>query len=156
MNLPLNRRTFLGSAIAGALAGPTLALRAGGEPTVPPNLKLGLIGCGWYGMVDVQAAFKVGGVEVIAICDVDSQHTEECADKIERLQGKRPRTFKRYEDLLEVQELEGLIIATPPHWHALQFSAALERGLDVYCEKPLAYDIREGQAMVIWWIGEST
>jgi predicted dehydrogenase len=41
-----------------------------------------------------------------------------------------------------------VIIASPPHWHALQFIAALNRGLDIYCEKPLAYDLREGQAMV--------
>jgi predicted dehydrogenase len=50
--------------------------------------------------------------------------------------------------MLEVPELQAVIIATPPHWHALQFIAALERSLDIYCEKPLAYDIREGQAMV--------
>jgi predicted dehydrogenase len=41
-----------------------------------------------------------------------------------------------------------VIIATPPHWHALPFLATLERNLDIYCEKPLAYDIREGRAMV--------
>jgi predicted dehydrogenase len=41
-----------------------------------------------------------------------------------------------------------VIIATPPHWHALMFIDAVEKGLDVYCEKPLAYDIREGEAMV--------
>ena len=43
--------------------------------------------------------------------------------------------------------LQAVIIATPPHWHALQFIAALDRGVDIYCEKPLAYDLREGQAM---------
>ncbi len=53
-----------------------------------------------------------------------------------------------YEELLDLKGLDAVIIATPPHWHALQFIAALQRGLDVYCEKPLAYDIREGQAMV--------
>lgn len=42
----------------------------GAEPD--RTLKLGLIGCGWYGLVDVEAAFKVGGVEVLAVCDVDS------------------------------------------------------------------------------------
>jgi len=111
------------------------------------KVKLGVIGCGWWGMVDVDAAFKAGGVEVLALCDVDSEHLEKSAAKVESLQGRRPKTFKNYEDLLGVDGLQAVIIATPPHWHALQFIAALERGLDIYCEKPLAYDIREGQAM---------
>jgi predicted dehydrogenase len=50
--------------------------------------------------------------------------------------------------MLEEPGLQALFIGTPPHWHALQFIAACEKGLDVYCEKPLAYDIREGRAMV--------
>jgi predicted dehydrogenase len=87
-------------------------------------------------------------VEVTALCDVDSDHLKQSADKVEKLQGKRPQTFKQYQDLLKVPELDALIIATPPHWHALMFLAALERKLDIYCEKPLAYDIREGRAMV--------
>ncbi len=41
-----------------------------------------------------------------------------------------------------------MVIATPPHWHALPFIEACRRGLDIYCEKPLAYDVREGRAMV--------
>ena len=41
-----------------------------------------------------------------------------------------------------------MIISTPPQWHALPFIAAVNRGIDVFCEKPLAYDIREGRAMV--------
>lgn len=110
-------------------------------------LKLGLIGCGWYGLVDVEAAFKAGGVDVLAVCDVDSEHLLDAAAKIEKLQGRRPQTFKLYEDLLAVQELEAVIIATPPQWHALQLIAAVGRKLDVYCEKPLAYDIRECRAM---------
>jgi predicted dehydrogenase len=44
--------------------------------------------------------------------------------------------------------LEAVFIATPPQWHALQFIAACEKGLDIYCEKPLAYDVMEGIAMV--------
>ncbi len=112
------------------------------------KLKLGLIGCGWYGMVDVKAAFEVGGVEVIALCDVDSGHLAQSTAEVEKRQGQRPRTFKLYQDLLQVPGLEAVIIATPPHWHALQLIAALERGLDAYCEKPLSYDLREGRAMV--------
>lgn len=144
----MNRREFVAAATAG-----TWAMASGlhhayaGEAAQPP-IKLGLIGCGWYGMVDVKAAFAAGGVQVSAICDVDSQHLADSADEIERLQGFRPEVFKHYKDLLEVSGLNAVILATPPHWHALPFLAAVAKNLDIYCEKPLAYDIREGRVMV--------
>ena len=91
------------------------------------KIKIGLIGCGWYGMVDIRAALKIGGVEVIALCDVDSEHLKTSADEIEKLQGSRPKEFKYYQELLDVKDLEALFIGTPPHWHALQFIAACEK-----------------------------
>jgi len=112
------------------------------------KIKLGLIGSGWYGMVDAKAALKNGGVEIIGICDVDSEHLKSSADELEKLQGIRPRTFKYYPELLDMKGLEAVIIGTIPHWHALQFIAACNKGLDIYCEKPLAYDVMEGLAMV--------
>lgn len=143
----ITRRHFLQSAALGAAALGQLPASLGAVET-GRKLRMGLIGCGGYGMANVRAAFKVGGVEMVAICDVDSEHLKQRAADIEKLQGKRPQTFKLYQDLLEMPELEAVIIATPPQWHALQLIAALERGLDVYCEKPLCYDIREGRAMV--------
>jgi predicted dehydrogenase len=112
------------------------------------KLKIGLIGAGWYGMVDVKAALKDGGVEVTGICDIDSDHLKTSADELEKLQGTRPKTFKYYQDLLDMKGLDALFIGTIPHWHALQFIAACEKGLDMYCEKPLSYDVLEGIAMV--------
>jgi predicted dehydrogenase len=112
------------------------------------KLKLGLIGAGWYGMVDINAAFKSGNVEVVGVCDVDSDHLKASADEIEKLQGSRPAVYKYYNDLLNMKGLEAVFIASPPHWHALHFIAACKKGLDIYCEKPLSYDIREGLAMV--------
>lgn len=119
-------------------------------PTVADDrrLKIALIGAGWYGMVITKAALKVGGVEVAGICDVDSDHLRSSADELEKLQGKRPRTFKYYQELLDMKDLEAVFIGSPPHWHALQFIAACEKGLDIFCEKPLAYDVKEGLAMV--------
>jgi predicted dehydrogenase len=141
-----NRREFLEGAVGGAMAAPFLSARA--LRAQEKTIRLGLIGCGWYGMVDVQAALKAGGVEIVVLCDVDSGHLKQSADKVESLQGKRPQTFKLYQELLEAKGLDAVIIATPPHWHALQFIAAMERNLDCYCEKPMAYDIREARAMV--------
>jgi len=115
------------------------------------KLKIGLIGAGWYGMVDITAALKSGGVEVIGICDVDSEHLKSSADEISKLQGTIPKTFKYYPDLLDMNGLEAVFIGTIPHWHALQFIAACSKGLDIYCEKPLSYDVMEGIAMVNAW-----
>ncbi|MEN6606608.1 MAG: Gfo/Idh/MocA family oxidoreductase [Bryobacteraceae bacterium] len=134
MDFMQNRREFLASLAVAAQAA--------------PKIKIGVIGCGWYGMVDLKAAFKVGGVECAALCDVDSDHLSGAATDVEKAQGSRPRTFKHYGDLLDVSGLQAVIIATPPHWHALPFIDACRRNLDIYCEKPLAYDIREGRAMI--------
>jgi predicted dehydrogenase len=56
--------------------------------------------------------------------------------------------YKNYQELIDIKGLQAVLIGTPPQWHALQFIAACEKGLDIYCEKPLAYDIDEGKAMM--------
>ncbi len=112
------------------------------------KLKVALIGAGWYGMVITEAALRTGDVEVTAVCDVDTEHLKSSADKLQQLQGKRPQEFKDYQDLLDVKGLDAVFIGSVPQWHALHFIAACEKGIDIYCEKPLAYDIEEGKAMV--------
>ncbi|MBI4875569.1 MAG: Gfo/Idh/MocA family oxidoreductase [Acidobacteria bacterium] len=125
------------------------ALTAGSmtAPAQERKIRIGVIGCGWYGMVDLKAAFDAGGVDCVALCDIDTAHLDAAVAEAEKAQGSRPKTFKDYRELLDLPGLEAVIVATPPHWHALPFLAACRKGLDIYCEKPLAYDIREGQAM---------
>ncbi len=135
----LDRRHFLAGALSARLS------------AQEKKIRLGIIGCGWYGGVDARAAWKAGGVEIAALCDADTKMLEDTSALCEKEQGARPKTFKHYKDLLAMDGLDGVIIATPPHWHALPFIAACERKLAVYCEKPLAYDIREGRAMVNAW-----
>jgi predicted dehydrogenase len=141
----VNRRVFLGSLAAGAAVLRGRPARAQEKTTV----KLGLIGCGWYGGVVLDAAFKAGGVELVGVCDVDSDRLEKTAQKYTaHQQGRVPKTFASWRDLLDAPGLQAVVIATPPHWHALPFIEACRRGFDIYCEKPLAYDVREGRAMV--------
>jgi predicted dehydrogenase len=142
----MNRRSFIQRASV-TTAGLVTAFSV---PAFAQNrkIKIGLIGCGWYGMVITTAALKTGSVEVVAVCDVDTEHLKNSAGEIEKLQGSRPKEFKEYQDLLDVKSLEAVFIGTPPQWHALQFIAACEKGLDIYCEKPLAYDVEEGKTMI--------
>jgi predicted dehydrogenase len=142
----MKRRKFIQITAAGSAAVATNLIIA--IPGPEAKQKIGLIGAGWYGMVIAKAALKVGGVEVVAVCDVDSDHLTSSADELEKLQGTKPKTFKYYKDLLDMKGLDTVFIATPPHWHALIFIAACEKGLDIYCEKPLSYDIQEGLAMI--------
>ncbi|MFB3905615.1 MAG: Gfo/Idh/MocA family protein [Acidobacteriota bacterium] len=157
----IDRRHFLGAttiaAASTALAQRRTRPRQPAPQAAPirpaasnPNrrLGLGLIGCGWWGMQDLKAALQLGGVDVLSLCDVDSEHLQAAAAEVQKLQGHPAKTFKDYRELLQTPGLEAVIIATPPHWHALPFLAACEKGIDIYCEKPLAYDVREGRAMV--------
>ncbi len=89
----INRRAFLGTTTAGTIALAGLAGNAAVDAANTRKLKMGLIGCGSYGMTDARAALKAGGVEFIALCDVDSQHLEDSAGQIEKQQGSRPKTF---------------------------------------------------------------
>jgi len=142
----MERRNFIKKASIGSAAlASTFNIPAYSQDR---KLKIGLIGAGWYGMVIATAALKVGGVEVIAVCDVDSEHLNSSADELAKLQSSRPKTYKQYQELLDIKGLEAVFIGTPPHWHVLQFIAACEKGVDIYCEKPLAYDIQEGLSMV--------
>ena len=131
----MNRRVFL------ATAGSALMAQQ-------RRLKLGLIGAGWYGIVDAMAAYNAGGVEFAIVADADTKMLDEAAALMVKQQGSRPKLTKSYQEVLETTGLDGVIIATPPHWHALPFIAACKKKLPVYMEKPLAYDVREGQAMV--------
>ncbi|KPK38034.1 MAG: hypothetical protein AMJ65_13435, partial [Phycisphaerae bacterium SG8_4] len=91
----MNRREFIGASMGGTVAMSAALGAAAQDKAGAPKLRIGLIGCGGYGMANVRAAFKAGGAEVIAICDIDSQHLESSAERIEKIQGSRPRRFKQ-------------------------------------------------------------
>ena len=141
----MERRAFLGTLAAGAVAVGRTARAEEPKEQDPARRSSAAAGTGSW---STDAAFKAGGVEVIAVCDVDNEHLLKTAEQIRGWQGGSPRAFKDWRELLDVPGLQGVVIATPPHWHALPFIEACRRGLDIYCEKPLAYDVREGRAMV--------
>jgi predicted dehydrogenase len=142
----MNRRDFLGCGAAGlaAAALPAFAFAAERKPRV------GLIGCGWYGKVDLTRLLQVAPVEVVSLCDVDRDMLARCADIVAARQEskKKPRTFHDYRDMLKEKDLDVVLIGTPDHWHALPMIAAVESGADVYVQKPISVDVVEGQAMV--------
>ena len=148
------RRGFIegsGKAAVGLGMFNTLAARsarADDPPKAAGKLPVvGLIGCGGMGNADLGWHMD-HKVPIAAVCDVDSQHAGQTADRVEKKQGHRPAIFGDFRKLLERKDIDAVIIATPDHWHALPMIAACDAGKDVYLEKPISHDITEGRAMV--------
>jgi len=145
----MHRRGFLKAGVGGAAALSTLhvgAFAAGKDET----LRVGLIGCGWYGKTDLFHLIQVAPVEVVALCDVDSQMLDEAADLVSQRQRskKRPPTYGDYRKVFKDQKPDLVLIGTPDHWHCLPMIEACKAGADVYVQKPISFDVVEGQAMV--------
>ena len=146
----IKNSTIAGVALASGITKPGYATSNFKTATLLQNekIRIGLIGSGWYGMVVAKSALKAGGVEITAVADVDSDHLNKSIEELTTLQGRKPLGFKDYKELINLNNIDAVIIGTPPHLHALQFVDACETGLHIYCEKPLAYDVHEGMAMV--------
>ncbi|HEY7329300.1 MAG TPA: Gfo/Idh/MocA family oxidoreductase [Gemmataceae bacterium] len=141
----MNRRQFLGTSAAG------LALSQAAEAAFADQApRVGMIGCGWYGKVDLLRLIQIAPVEVVSLCDVDKKMLAEAADIVAGRQKskKKPRTHADYRDMLKEKDLDIVLVATPDHWHALPMIAAVESGADVWVQKPISVDVTEGQAMV--------
>lgn len=143
----MNRRQFL-QATAASLALASLPTYA--TDFADPKKRVGLIGCGWYGKVDLLRLIQVAPVEVVSLCDVDRQMLAEAAEIVagRQLSKRKPRTHGDYREMLREKDLDLVLIATPDHWHALTMIAAVAAGTDVYVQKPTSVDVIESLAML--------
>jgi predicted dehydrogenase len=138
----LTRRDFV-SAAAGVAAF-TVVPRSvlGGAGQTPPSEKVNIagVGIGGQGGSDLRSLEKE--TNIVALCDVDWRHASACF--------KRYPEAKRYKDFREMldkedKNIDGVVIATPDHLHAIVSMAAIKRGKHVYCEKPLTHTVREAK-----------
>jgi predicted dehydrogenase len=144
----MQRRDFL-RAGAAALAWSTVGRYAISLDSRKPR-RVGLIGTGWYGKIDLIRLMQVEPVEVVSLCDVDRRMLAAAAEMVAGRQAskKKPRTYGDYRQMLKEKDLDIVLIATPDHWHALPMLAALEAGADIYLQKPISLDVVEGEAML--------
>lgn len=152
----MKRRDFIRSS-AVALAGLTILPRhvLGGTAFTAPSdqINLGIIGCGAQGRWTLAPEFA-RRANLIAAADCESRQLQAAQEIIEaettKAKGQAYKGFKKYADyheLLDRKDIDGVIIATPDHWHAVQSIEACRAGKDVYVEKPMAHSIEEGRAM---------
>ncbi|MEN8156717.1 MAG: Gfo/Idh/MocA family oxidoreductase [Bacteroidota bacterium] len=149
-----SRRNFIGTAAAAA-AGVTLlpSLSSCAAPAANREITLGFIGLGRQSMFLLNGFMHISGVKVVAGCDVYGRKRTRFENMVNAFyaESEKPvevKTYERATDLLEREDIDAVVIATPDHWHALHAIAACKAGKDVYLEKPMTFTIREGQELV--------
>ena len=106
--------------------------------------RVGMIGCGGRGMHVAGLMRDAPNVEFAAVCDLYPPHLA----KAKEWTGSAGREYKDFRRLLEQKDIDAVLIATPDHWHAIPTVLACQAGKDVYVEKPIGHNVREGRAMV--------
>jgi predicted dehydrogenase len=107
------------------------------------KLRVGVVGLGFAGRTALEAFSELPDVEVVALAGLEKDTLAELGEK-----HRVPHLYERWEDLLQTDGLDAVSIGTPTQLHAPIALAALEQGLHVLCEKPLARTVDEGSAMV--------
>jgi predicted dehydrogenase len=143
----MNRREFLHTTVFGLAAA---ALAPAQEYDRDKRRRVGLIGCGWYGKSDLFRLVRVSPVEIVSLCDVDSQMLSNAADMSAARQRskKRPRTYSDYRKMLAEKDLDLVLVAPPDHWHALIMIETAKSGVDIWVQKPISHDVLEDKAML--------
>ncbi len=154
-SFPISRRLFWKrcSATAAAAGLPLWFVRresalAAPAPKPPgPNDRPGiaLIGCGGMGRGDAANAQRFG--DILAVCDVDQERLEAAAQQFTK-DGKSPQKYGDFRKVLERDDVQVIVQATPDHWHTLVNLGAARARKDVYGEKPLTLTIDEGRRLV--------
>lgn len=152
-----SRRSFLKHMAGGAVAAPFFFQpRLQAAPLPGNRITIGCIGVGNQGGHDTAMLLADPRAQIVAACDVDLKRAQTMAASIDNHYAKASAAgsyrgcavTQDFRDILARDDIDAVMIATPDHTHALIATAAARRGKDIYCEKPLAYSVAEGRAIV--------
>ena len=152
MKRQIPRRDFLQTGAAAAAAGLFLpgvvAQTSPGARVIGANdtINVAVIGCGWKGWDHVKLFSRMPNVRVVAVCDADQERVDR---SLKTLSDKGQEAFgtRDMRKVFDMKDVDGVVIATPNHWHALATIWACQAGKDVYVEKPVTHCLWEGPKM---------
>jgi len=157
-SLCFTRRAFLkGTVLASTGLGLPMIVPASvfGRNTPNNRITMGLIGMGR--MMGSHQRIMLGreGVQVLAVCDVDRSKRERAREQVEKAYAEKKASgsykgceaYNDYERIVEREDIDAVIVATPDHWHVMISVAAMRAGKDVYVQKPMTLTVREGRLM---------
>jgi predicted dehydrogenase len=155
-NDPLDRRGFLKSvsatgltlaAATSAIAAKTASKMSGGRVVgANDRINVGIIGCGGRGSYVADAFHDFGkknnACQIVAACDVYEKRKKAVAVKFD------VKGYRDYRELLNQSDVDAVVVATPDHWHAKMAMDAMDKGKDVYLEKPMVHTNDEARQLV--------
>src|SRR3954453_28323 len=148
----LSRRRFLrtssGAGLAaatfGALPVPSSALGRDGAVAPSERITLGGIGIGNRGTYDLGCFLEQKDVQFIAVCDVKAARRDAVKKIADEKYGNQDcERYRDFRDLLARDDIDAVLIATGPNWHATAAMNAAKAGKDMYCEKPCTKNIAQ-------------
>lgn len=142
----ISRRSFLGTSVlvgsAAVLHSQTAQAQAANDRD---EIRCGFIGIGGRGYGDLSAIHKADGVRVTALCDIKQSNLDRAAALVG---DDKPKLYnKDYHELIDQKDIDAIFIATPCNLHAKMAIAALESGRHCYCEKPMAINMKDLNAV---------
>src|SRR5215212_6223256 len=151
----LHRRKFLKTAVsAGATIIfapqiiPSSALGKDGAVAPSERIVLGGIGIGNRGTYDLGCFLEQKDVQFLAVCDIKATRRDAVKKIADEKQGNKDcAQYRDFRDLLARDDIDAVLIATGPNWHATAASYAARAGKDMYCEKPCTKNIAQSLAL---------
>jgi predicted dehydrogenase len=146
-----SRRQFLKSTLAAAsaaIAAPTIipssALGLDGAVAPSERIIVGGIGIGNRGTYDLGCFLEQKDVQFAAVCDIKEVRRRAVKKRVDELYGNEScLMFRDFRELLDRPDIDAVLIATGPNWHATMAMNAAKAGKDMYCEKPCTKNIEQ-------------
>ncbi len=145
----VDRRTAV-KAAAATIAFPWVMTRsglAGASTRANSTLGIGVIGIGIRGKNLMRPLMHRDDTRIVAVCDVAGPRLLRGMRMVEDMDGEPCAAYLDFLDMLQREDLDAVVIATPDHHHAFEAVHAADAGKHIYCEKPLTLTIPEGRAI---------
>jgi len=145
-----SRRSFLQTALATGAATvapqfvPSSALGKDGHVAPSNRIVLGGIGIGNRGTYDLSCFLEQKDVQFVAVCDIKAARREAVKKIADGTYGNQDcQTYRDFREILDRSDIDAVLIATGPNWHATASMYAARAGKDIYCEKPCTKNIEQ-------------
>ncbi|TVR74875.1 MAG: gfo/Idh/MocA family oxidoreductase [Marinilabiliales bacterium] len=149
----ISRRKFIQTSLAGAAGLTMFPLVKSCKTPANDIIRLGIVGLGRQTMYLMAGFREIEGVQIVAGADVYGVKRQRFEQRMNDFYSNRGdnlkvATYEHYHQILNRDDIDGVIIASPDHWHGVMGVETCQAGKDIYMEKPLTFTIKEGVELV--------